>query len=55
MTRVMKGSLSDECLMVGDRILQINGKNINDKEMAKKIILQVIDKLSCPSNRSDDR
>ncbi|KAK6100599.1 PDZ domain (Also known as DHR or GLGF) family protein [Brugia pahangi] len=39
-TRVLNGSLSAECLIVGDRILQINGTIINDKEMAKKIIIQ---------------
>ncbi|CAG9537131.1 unnamed protein product [Cercopithifilaria johnstoni] len=39
-THVMNGSLSAECLLVGDRILQIDGININDKEIAKKIIVQ---------------
>ncbi|VIO90037.1 PDZ domain containing protein [Brugia malayi] len=39
-TRVLNGSLSAECLIVGDRILQVNGTIINDKEMAKKIIVQ---------------
>ncbi|KAM3724803.1 Protein lin-7 [Dirofilaria immitis] len=39
-THVIKGSLSDECLIVGDRILQIDGVSINDKEMAKKIIVK---------------
>lgn len=41
MTKVMKGSLSAECLIVGDRVLQVDGTNIDDKEMAKKIIVQV--------------
>uniref|UniRef100_A0A1I8EIB5 PDZ domain-containing protein n=1 Tax=Wuchereria bancrofti TaxID=6293 RepID=A0A1I8EIB5_WUCBA len=39
-TRILNGSLSAECLIVGDRILQVNGTIINDKEMAKKIIVQ---------------
>ncbi|VDK89676.1 unnamed protein product [Litomosoides sigmodontis] len=39
-TNVMKGSLSAECLIVGDRVLQVDGTNIDDKEMAKKIIVQ---------------
>ncbi|VDO72797.1 unnamed protein product [Onchocerca flexuosa] len=43
---VTKGSLSDECLIVGDRILQVDGTNIDDKEMAKKFIVKVVDKLS---------
>ncbi|EFO21635.1 hypothetical protein LOAG_06852 [Loa loa] len=39
-TRVTNESLSAECLMVGDRILQVDGTVINDKEMARKIIVQ---------------
>lgn len=50
-TRVTKGSLSAECLIVGDRILQIDGTIINDKEMAKKIIVQVNDKLTVKVNK----
>ncbi|VDK68997.1 unnamed protein product [Onchocerca ochengi] len=37
---VTKGSLSDECLIVGDRILQVDGIIIDDKEMAKKFIVK---------------
>ncbi|EJW77202.1 hypothetical protein WUBG_11893, partial [Wuchereria bancrofti] len=37
-TRILNGSLSAECLIVGDRILQVNGTIINDKEMAKKLL-----------------
>uniref|UniRef100_A0A0R3S5J6 PDZ domain-containing protein n=1 Tax=Elaeophora elaphi TaxID=1147741 RepID=A0A0R3S5J6_9BILA len=39
-THVTNGSLSAECLIVGDRILQVDGINVNDKEMARKIIVQ---------------
>lgn len=46
MIHVTKGSLSDECLIVGDRILQVDGIIIDDKEMAKKFIVKVIDKLA---------
>ncbi|KAL4002005.1 PDZ domain (Also known as DHR or GLGF) family protein [Acanthocheilonema viteae] len=60
-THVMNGSLSAECLMVGDRILQVDGININDKEMAKKIIIQglssgnviiVVERPDSPKTRS---
>uniref|UniRef100_A0A915PQ11 PDZ domain-containing protein n=1 Tax=Setaria digitata TaxID=48799 RepID=A0A915PQ11_9BILA len=39
-TRVRQGSLGAECLIVGDRILQVNDTTINDKEVAKKAIVK---------------